>query len=239
VLEQKVLYSAIPDSSTEQKAAYPITDELQKAAIAHDQGPAVVIAGPGSGKTYVLTERIARLISQNIAPSEKILAITFTTRAAQEMRQRLMSHPYLHQQASSIPISTIHALGLQILREIPPYSSFRLISEAEKVKIIQSFPQAQNQSSAKIANYISLLKNHALNFRFNEVFQEIANQYEFSLHNNQLMDYEDLILLPLNLLKENDQICSQIQNRYRFILVDEFRMLPAQYDFLKIIIIHK
>ncbi len=236
VLEQKVLYSAIPDSSTEQKAAYPITDELQKAAIAHDQGPAVVIAGPGSGKTYVLTERIARLISQNIAPSEKILAITFTTRAAQEMRQRLMSHPSLHQQASSIPISTIHALGLQILREIPPYSSFRLISEAEKIKIIQSFPQAQNQSSAKIANYISLLKNHALNFRFNEVFQEIANEYEFYLHNNQLMDYEDLILLPLNLMRENDQIYSQIQNRYRFILVDEFQDVnPAQYDFLKII----
>ena len=236
VLEQKIRYSAIPDSSSEQDTVYPTTDDLQKAAIAHDEGPAIAIAGPGSGKTYVLTERIARLISQNIAPSEKILAITFTTRAAQEMRQRLMSHPSLHQQASSLSISTIHALGLQILREIPSYSSFKLISETEKIKIIQSLLQVQNYSPVKIVNYISLLKNHALNFRFDVTFQKIANQYQFYLLNNQLMDYEDLILLPLNFLQEDAEFRSQIQNRNGFILIDEFQDVnPAQYEFLKII----
>ncbi len=245
----------------------------QRSAVLHDTGPAMVIAGAGTGKTGVITSRIAYLIEQKKALPEQILALTFTDKAAHEMEARvdqLLPYGYVETE-----IMTFHALGNMILQdhgfELGLPRTLRLISTLqqhillrdvlENMEGLQYFRPHNNPGLFRdtILSYISRLKDSGLTpvgFRqsihalpattkqiiteeelakYNEVAR-IYDEYQEKLHARGYIDYGDQLVLVLQLLREKRHILKDYQQRYRYILVDEFQDTnTVQADLLQLL----
>ena len=206
-------------------------------------GPVLVMAGAGSGKTKVLTTRIAYLIEEGI-PSYNILAITFTNKAAAEMRDRVSN---LIGDVSSF-IGTFHSLGVRIIREnhdilgLP--NNFTIIDSDDTNTIIKKLLKEMNLDSKQysqsyVRNRISFIKNQMLtdgeldrlfNTPMDKVVVEIYHRYNNKLKTSASVDFDDLLLLPVNLFKEHKDILEYYQDKYRYILIDEYQDTnPVQY----------
>ena len=206
-------------------------------------GPVLVMAGAGSGKTKVLTTRIAYLIEEGI-PSYNILAITFTNKAAAEMRDRVSN---LIGDASSF-IGTFHSLGVRIIREnhdilgLP--NNFTIIDSDDTNTIIKKLLKEMNLDSKQyspsyVRNRISFIKNQMLtdgeldrlfNTPMDKVVVEVYHRYNNKLKTSASVDFDDLLLLPVNLFKERKDILEYYQDKYRYILIDEYQDTnPVQY----------
>lgn len=206
-------------------------------------GPVLVMAGAGSGKTKVLTTRIAYLIEEGI-PSYNILAITFTNKAAAEMRDRVSN---LIGDVSSF-IGTFHSLGVRIIREnhdilgLP--NNFTIIDSDDTNTIIKKILKEMNLDSKQyspsyVRNRISFIKNQMLtdgeldrlfNTPMDKVVVEIYHRYNNKLKTSASVDFDDLLLLPVNLFKERKDILEYYQDKYRYILIDEYQDTnPVQY----------
>ena len=206
-------------------------------------GPVLVMAGAGSGKTKVLTTRIAYLIEEGI-PSYNILAITFTNKAAAEMRDRVSN---LIGDVSSF-IGTFHSLGVRIIREnhdilgLP--NNFTIIDSDDTNTIIKKLLKEMNLDSKQyspsyVRNRISFIKNQMLtdgeldrlfNTPMDKVVVEIYHRYNNKLKTSASVDFDDLLLLPVNLFKERKDILEYYQEKYRYILIDEYQDTnPVQY----------
>lgn len=206
-------------------------------------GPVLVMAGAGSGKTKVLTTRIAYLIEEGI-PSYNILAITFTNKAAAEMRDRVSN---LIGDVSSF-IGTFHSLGVRIIREnhdilgLP--NNFTIIDSDDTNTIIKKLLKEMNLDSKQyspsyVRNRISFIKNQMLtdgeldrlfNTPMDKVVVEVYHRYNNKLKTSASVDFDDLLLLPVNLFKERKDILEYYQNKYRYILIDEYQDTnPVQY----------
>lgn len=206
-------------------------------------GPVLVMAGAGSGKTKVLTTRIAYLIEEGI-PSYNILAITFTNKAATEMRDRVSN---LIGDVSSF-IGTFHSLGVRIIREnhdilgLP--NNFTIIDSDDTNTIIKKLLKEMNLDSKQyspsyVRNRISFIKNQMLtdgeldrlfNTPMDKVVVEIYHRYNNKLKTSASVDFDDLLLLPVNLFKEHKDILEYYQDKYRYILIDEYQDTnPVQY----------
>ena len=206
-------------------------------------GPVLVMAGAGSGKTKVLTTRIAYLIEEGI-PSYNILAITFTNKAAAEMRDRVSN---LIGDVSSF-IGTFHSLGVRIIREnhdilgLP--NNFTIIDSDDTNTIIKKLLKEMNLDSKQyspsyVRNRISFIKNQMLtdgeldrlfNTPMDKVVVEIYHRYNNKLKTSASVDFDDLLLLPVNLFKERKDILEYYQDKYRYILIDEYQDTnPVQY----------
>lgn len=211
-------------------------NEKQKEAVLHVDGPCLVIAGAGSGKTKVLTTRIAYLIEQKI-PSYNILAITFTNKAAKEMRERL--EVLVHD--NNTFVGTFHALGVRIIRENAPLlgldCNFTIIDSDDALSIIKKIIK-DNGYDPKLAtpgyirNRISKIKNEMLtneeiNKFFNTPQDQIAEKvyYDYNdiLKKNNSVDFDDLLLLPVKLFINNKDILESYQDRFKYILIDEYQ----------------
>ena len=224
-------------------------NENQIKAVKHIDGPALVIAGAGSGKTKVLTTRIAYLIENNINPWN-ILAITFTNKAATEMKERLSKI------CSDEPgfVGTFHSLGLKIIREnaslLNKTSNFTILDSDDSLSIIKKIMKEKNITSEEIApsyarNRISFIKNENLNSAeidkyFNtppeRLATEIYYKYQEILNNNNSVDFDDLLLLPVKLFKEHKDVLEHYQDKYKYILVDEYQDTnEVQYQFNKLL----
>ena len=206
-------------------------------------GPVLVMAGAGSGKTKVLTTRIAYLIEE-VIPSYNILAITFTNKAAAEMRDRVSN---LIGDVSSF-IGTFHSLGVRIIREnhdvlgLP--NNFTIIDSDDTNTIIKKLLKEMNLDSKQyspsyVRNRISFIKNQMLtdgeldrlfNTPMDKVVVEVYHRYNNKLKTSASVDFDDLLLLPVNLFKERKDILEYYQDKYRYILIDEYQDTnPVQY----------
>ena len=224
-------------------------NESQLKAVIHPGGPLFVVAGAGTGKTKTLTSRIAYLIMNGVEP-HRILAVTFTNKAAREMKHRVVEMTGPH--AMSVWLYTFHAFGLQILRRhIAELSygyrpNFNVIDEDDGKKIIQEQIKELGLDTKMFS--IKLLKNlfSLYKCRRMEEFErtdeeKIFKRYQQYLRDNQLLDFDDLLLYPLELLEEYKAVREFYQNHFKHVLVDEFQDTDSiQYKILKILgITHK
>ena len=219
----------------------------QKKAVQITEGPLLVVAGAGSGKTSVLTRRIAYLVAEKGIAPWNILAITFTNKAATEMRER--EHKLLGQQADSIWMSTFHALCVRILRrdaeKIGYTSNFSIADSAEQLTLIKHIQKEQNinpkmYEPRRILSAISNGKNDLLtpdaysasaSSPFEKVTAQVYQEYQKRLKNDQIMDFDDLIMQTLVLFKTDPTVLHFYQNKFRYLLVDEYQDTnEAQYE---------
>ncbi|MFN4173664.1 MAG: ATP-dependent helicase, partial [Parachlamydiaceae bacterium] len=221
----------------------------QQKAVDHLNGPLLILAGAGSGKTKVVTHRIAKLLKEGVRP-ESILALTFTNKAASEMRNRVQSI-----QNETVAISTFHSFGARFLRDWAEAAGlsrkFSIYDEDDSLKVIKTVLAELGIKEKKgdariIKTLISEAKNELK--KLDEVgdedtdidtlkqFDQIFNQYQAHLKIADSVDFDDLLYLPLKILKENSDILQRIRTRYRYILVDEYQDTnQAQYELIKLI----
>ncbi len=224
-------------------------NERQQEAVKHMDGPCLVMAGAGSGKTRVLTCRIAHLIENGI-PDYHILAITFTNKAAKEMRDRVETIIG----ATRSFIGTFHSFGLKVIRENPERvdltKNFSVIDSDDQISIIKKILKAKNLDSKKfspsyIKNQISFLKNEMVSFEeikktmntpIDKIVVEVYKEYENTLSKSNVVDFDDLLLKPVRLFEEDRTILEKYQDHYPYILVDEYQDTnPVQYRLTKIL----
>ena len=225
-----------------------LNDE-QIEAVKHNEGPCLVLAGAGSGKTKVLTNRIAYLIESGVR-DYNILAITFTNKAAKEMRDRVYN---LVGDVSSF-IGTFHSLGLRIIRENCGYlnlpSNFSIIDSDDVLTVIKKILKDMNldtkqYSPSYIRNRISFIKNQMLsemeldkffNTPIDKIVVDVYYKYNERLIASAAVDFDDLLLMPVRLFEHNKDILEHYQERYKYILIDEYQDTnPVQYKLSKLL----
>lgn len=225
-----------------------LNNEQKKAATFKD-GPCLVIAGAGSGKTKVLTTRIANLIENGVKPYN-ILAITFTNKAAGEMRERVNNIINAHDAF----IGTFHSFGLKIIRENSALfnltSAFTLIDAEDQTSIIKKIMKDINItdkmiSPAFIKSKISFIKNNMLsdseiaNFLISEnekIAVKIYYEYEKILKRNNTLDFDDLLKKPVELFNSNKEVLEKYQDKFKYILIDEYQDTnEVQYKLVKLL----
>ena len=219
----------------------------QKKAVQITEGPLLVVAGAGSGKTSVLTRRIAYLVAEKGIAPWNILAITFTNKAATEMKER--EYKLLGQQADGIWMSTFHALCVRILRrdaeKIGYSGNFSIADSAEQLTLIKHIQKEQNinpkmYEPRRILSAISNGKNDLLTpdafsasaaSPFEKITAQVYQEYQKRLKNDQIMDFDDLIMQTLVLFKKAPTVLHYYQNKFRYLLVDEYQDTnQAQYE---------
>ena len=216
-------------------ALLSLLDPDQRAAAEYVEGPLIIIAGPGTGKTRTLTHRIAHLVEQQGASPEACLAVTFSRRAAEEMQQRLMS--LLPKAGAQVPVMTLHALGHRILEqhgaEVELPEPFRLASDLERNLLLQQQQKSLSQGQARKAlKTLSRIKRGMEDATGDMV--ALAQNYEEMLRARGLIDFDDLIQLPLRLFKSCPEIAAHYQQRWEWICVDEFQDLDdGQYELVR------
>ncbi len=223
-------------------------NEQQTKAVTFEPKPLLVLAGPGSGKTRILTHRVGWLIRQHNTPPDHILAVTFTNRAAEEMRQRL--YAMLKEEARSVWIVTFHAAAVRILRRfgetigIPPTFSI-LDDEAQKYLIGRLIWQTglsrELYPVGRVAHSISQWKNNIVLGKetmssSDPAVEELIRQYENSLQARHSLDFDDLIRYSVLLLRHHESIRQHFHNTLQHILVDEYQDInDGQYELLKLL----
>ncbi len=197
----------------DQKRNEVFLDKEQQQAVNTIHGPLMVTAGPGSGKTRVLAHRIENMIANHAIPPENCLAITFTRRAAREMKDRIKN--------DRVNIHTFHSLCLSILRE---KQEVNLISEEQQLEIF----------GPKILNKISKAK------RTSQIDDSIAEEfriYRGKLAEKNLVDFDDLILTAVKMLEDNTELLKQYHNRFKYISIDEYQDIdPLQYRLIRLLV---
>ncbi len=220
----------------------------QLEAVHHVQGPCLVLAGAGSGKTRVITHKIAHLIQLGLEP-ERIAAITFTNKAAAEMRER--AKQLVGREAQKVLICTFHALGVRMLRQsgevLGLKKNFSILDTDDVTSILKDAGGSSDLATARQWQWaISLWKNQGLNAAMAEaqaandnerITARIMARYEERLTAYQSVDFDDLIGLPLKLLQQHDDVRSQWQQQMGHVLVDEYQDTNAtQYEMLKLLV---
>ena len=219
----------------------------QREAVFHKEGPLLVLAGPGSGKTRVITYRVAALIDSGVPP-HNICAITFTNKAADEMRQRVVALGT----ATGAHISTFHSLCVRILRRYADSagikSNFSVYGESDQSRCIKQAVKdceldATNFPPARMLEAISALKNNLVDvdtFKaevddfFSKTLAKIYARYEHILSERNGLDFDDLLLKTAFLLQDCPDVCGELGNRFKFVLIDEYQDTNhAQYKIAK------
>ena len=220
----------------------------QLEAVHHIQGPCLVLAGAGSGKTRVITHKIGRLIQAGLAP-EQIAAITFTNKAAAEMRERAKG--LIGRQAKGVLICTFHALGVRMLRQdgaaLGLKPQFSILDSDDVTSLLKDCGGSTDAATARQWQWtISLWKNQGLNASQAEAqasgpeevsLARIMARYEERLSAYQAVDFDDLIGLPLKLMREHTEVRERWQQTLGHVLVDEYQDTNAtQYELLKLMV---
>ncbi len=224
-------------------------------AVKNIEGPMLVMAGAGSGKTKVLTTRIAYMISNGIDPYN-ILAITFTNKAANEMKERIIS--LIGDKAKMMQISTFHSFGLTIIKKYYEYvnlsKNFTIIDSDDALSLIKKLVKdsgldPKHYNPKTIRNRISSAKNELMSpdeldkFTCNDedsVVVSIYRKYQARLISNNSVDFDDLLLLPIRVFQKHPEVLKLYQEQYKYILIDEYqdtnevqyiltKMLSAKY----------
>ena len=196
-------------------------DPEQRRAAEIVEGPLLILAGPGAGKTRTLTHRIAHLVADRGVPTQNCLAVTFTRRAASEMRTRLTA--LLGARATDIAIHTFHSLGLAILRAHPEAAGlgdFRIASEDERIAALAEAMEVSEHKAESLLRAISKAK------RVGEAgagTAQAVDTYARAMRTRNWIDFDDLVGLALRVLAERPEIAAQYREKFRFVSVDEFQ----------------
>ena len=211
----------------------------QLKAVEHMDSPVLVFAGAGSGKTRVLTYKIAYLIESVGLPPEHILAVTFTNKAAQEMTQRV--HSIVSVDSSRLHIGTFHSICAGILRKNIHHlgydNNFTIYDQKDAISVVKNVILNMGldikQFEPKYFYYlISSAKNQLLSYDnidklkggyIDEKISEIYKRYQIYLKDSNCLDFDDLLILPLQLFKVNSKVLEYYRNQFRYILVDEYQ----------------
>ncbi|CAD2074029.1 DNA helicase PcrA [Phocicoccus pinnipedialis] len=224
----------------------------QKEAIVTTEGPLIVMAGAGSGKTRVLTHRIAYLLEEKDIPSYNILAITFTNKAAKEMRERV--DMLIKEDTSHMWISTFHAMCVRILRrdidKIGYDRSFSILDTTDQLSVVRDVLKKRNidvkrYPPRQFLNYISNNKNELITVKeardltttyIDELMANVYHDYQEMLFKNSALDFDDLIMLTIELFEKHKDVLSYYQNKFQYIHVDEYQDTNhAQYKLVKML----
>jgi len=223
-------------------------NESQCEAIYHNTGPARVLAGPGSGKTLVLTHRIRHLINECHVDPANILVITFTRAAAAEMKSRFCE--LMEGRASSVTFGTFHSVYFHILRSAYRMGGDVIITEEQKVTLLREIVgkleldiEDENEFVQGILSEISLVKGEMLDLAHyyakncpEEVFRSVYDAYQKGLAREQKIDFDDICVMCLELLQQRPDILAGWQNRFTYILIDEFQDINLiQYKIVRML----
>ena len=230
-------------------------DELndrQKEAVLYNDGPLLIIAGAGAGKTKTLTTKIAFLIEEKDVSPYSILAITFTNKAAKEMKDRI--HMQIGDLAKKLQVSTFHSFGLKLLREnyetLGYDKNFVIMDSDDSLTVVKKIikdmgydPKIYNPRA--IRNKISSCKNEMMSPEayerlavsdYEKVVKEVYEKYNVKLQKNNSVDFDDLLLLPIELFKKHPDVLKRYQDLYKYILIDEYQDTnEAQYILTKLL----
>ena len=220
-------------------------DPEQRAAAEITHGPLLIIAGPGTGKTRTLTHRLARLVADHGVPPEECLAITFTRRAAGEMRERLQT--LLGDRAERVPVMTFHALGLSILQEhgsrLGLAQPLRVASRGECIRLLQDALGASDRKATRLLARFSQHKRRAPAAdpapRGSQPAEDAETIAALALYDERLrargaVDFDDLVALPVRLLETHAELIDRYRSRYRWISVDEYQDIDGlQYRLIR------
>ncbi|MBW2526226.1 MAG: UvrD-helicase domain-containing protein [Deltaproteobacteria bacterium] len=226
----------VPASAGEELLAR--LDESQRAAAQIHEGPLLIVAGPGSGKTRTLTHRIAHLITHRSVAPDRCLAITFTRRAAAEMTERLEA--LLPAQQTVAKVATFHRLGLTILREHPARlgldPDFGVADAAEQSALLSSALEISPRRAATWLRKISLAKRTGT-VPVDPELGRALDTYRFALRERNRIDFDDLVCLPTELLESDEEIRQSYRDRFRYVSIDEFQDVDAvQYRLVRTLV---
>ena len=224
-------------------------NDMQIKAVKHKDGPLLILAGAGSGKTKVLTTRIAYLIEQGVS-SSNILAITFTNKAAKEMKERIEKLVG----KTSILASTFHSFGVRILREnydrLGYEKNFVIMDSDDCLTLIKKILKDLGYDPKKFSPYMIRNKISSNKSEFvmpeeykkfvhgeeDDVIYKVYKKYQEVLFKNNSVDFDDLLILPVRLFKENHDVLEYYQDKFKYILVDEYQDTNnAQYLMIKLL----
>ncbi len=231
-------------------------NKSQLQAITHGVGPCLTLAGPGSGKTAVITERVKYLITEQQVKPSNILVITFTKAAAAEMKERF--YKLMSDVTGSVagfgqyPVTfgTFHAVFFQILKHAYNYNANNIIKDEQKYSCMRDLVLKQRleyEDEAEFVNAvlgeISMVKNTGVDLAHyystncaTEMFRRLYSQYHEYLYSHKLIDFDDMLVYTYELFKERTDILSAWQRKYQYILIDEFQDInKIQYDIVKML----
>ncbi|MBQ6323534.1 MAG: UvrD-helicase domain-containing protein [Bacilli bacterium] len=227
-------------------------NDMQKEAVLYNDGPLLIIAGAGAGKTKTLTAKVAFLIEEKGISPYSILAITFTNKAAKEMKDRIFLQ--IGSEAKKLTVSTFHSFGLKLLREnyqtLGYDKNFVIMDSDDSLTVVKKIikdmgydPKIYNPKA--IRNKISSCKNEMTSpaqyeryavSDYEKVVKEVYEKYEDKLQKNNSVDFDDLLLLPIELFKKHPDILERYQELYQYILIDEYQDTnEAQYILTKLL----
>lgn len=228
-------------------------NEAQKAAVLATEGPVLVLAGAGAGKTRTIAHRIVHIVNSGV-PADHILAITFTNKAAREMRERVLSLLAEHSMYDATPtVSTFHALCAILLREyaevvgLPKH--FTIFDRADSVRVLKRVlkevvnddkrfePRAVLSTISKAkgdAKTLAVYQERAGNAWFQGTVAQVWKKYDHAVRTEGAVDFDDLLLLVWKLLETNTEVRSRLKDRYRYIHVDEYQDTnKVQYEIVR------
>lgn len=227
-------------------------NDRQKEAVLYNEGPLLIIAGAGAGKTKTLTTKIAYLIEENDVLPSNILAITFTNKAAKEMKDRIIR--LIGSIGYQIQTSTFHSFGLKLLKEnyerLGFDKNFVIMDSDDSLTIVKKIlkdmdldPKIYNPRA--IRNKISSCKNELISPKaysrytvspYEEIVCKVYEKYQEKLIKNNAVDFDDLLILPIKLFEENKDILEKYQEQFKYILIDEYQDTnEAQYKLTKML----
>lgn len=220
----------------------------QEEAITHKGGPLMVLAGPGSGKTLVITYRVKWLIENAGVHPSNILVITFTRAAAEEMKKRFFMFDGMEN--APVTFGTFHSIFFMILRYAYRYTAANIIREDVKRRYIKEMTENmeleiedENEFLSGIINEISYVKGEMMSLSYyhsnncsDELFAQIYEGYEKRLREENLIDFDDMLVFCYELLKEREDIRTLWQNKFQHILIDEFQDInKVQYEIIRML----
>lgn len=223
-------------------------NEAQKKAIMHFNGPMMALAGPGSGKTLVITRRIENLIKNEKVDASHILVITFTKSAANEMKERFFRR--MQKEAGQVTFGTFHAVFFKILKHAYHFEASNIIREEERIRFMQEMIYAMKLDYEDEAEWIkdifseiSMVKNRRIRLENyypvhcgKDVFSRIFQEYQKFLRQRRKIDFDDMLVYTYELFVERSDILSAWQNKYRYILIDEFQDVnQLQYEIVRML----
>ncbi len=222
-------------------------NDSQKKAVEHMEGPMMVLAGPGSGKTAVITGRTCRLVEQGV-PAETILVVTFTKAAAREMKERYLKR--MERPSTRVTFGTFHGVFYGILRNAYRLSGQNILSEDQKLRLLKELVHTYCRDSedeedliANLNREIGTVKNNRMELEHfystacpEEVFRAIYRAYEEWKRKNRKLDFDDIMVWCYELFRKHPDILSLWQKKFQYILIDEFQDInPIQYDIVRML----
>ena len=228
----------------------------QEEAMKYTQGPLLVLAGAGSGKTSVITRKIAYLVQHCRIPAHRITAMTFNNKAAREMKERV-TKLLSREEAKGLSVSTFHTFGLNLLRlelkNLPLKANFSILDADDCKRILMDLMHRDNLSGAESKELIAKAMKKISDWKNDLILPEQAHStcetpedvqfahlyqlYERNLRAYNAVDFDDLIVMPTRLLQENAEVRDKWQNRVRYLLVDEYQDTnTAQYILVKLLV---